>query len=350
MKLLVTGGAGFIGSAVIRQAITDGHDVVNIDKLTYAANLESLRDFTNSPQYSFENVDICDKEEVDRVFSEHAPQGIMHLAAESHVDRSIDGPDAFMQTNIIGTFNLLQAARKYRDQLPADSADGFRFHHVSTDEVYGDLSETDPAFEETTSYDPSSPYSASKAASDHLVRAWARTFGLPVLITNCSNNYGPYQFPEKLIPVVILKALHGEQIPVYGKGDNIRDWLYVDDHADALLAVLQRGTPGETYNIGGNNERSNLELVTTLCGMMDEKLSKPEKTHEGLIEFVTDRPGHDRRYAINASKIESELGWVPKITWDEGFQKTLDWYIENEWWWRPLVEEGAFGKRIGQKS
>lgn len=350
MKFLVTGGAGFIGSAVIRQAIMEGHEVVNVDKLTYAANLNSLREVTDSPLYHFENVDICNKDEVDRVFSEYEPQGIMHLAAESHVDRSIDGPDAFMQTNIIGTFNLLQAARKYRDQLPSEAADSFRFHHVSTDEVYGDLSETDPAFEETTSYDPSSPYSASKAASDHLVRAWARTFGLPILITNCSNNYGPYQFPEKLIPVVILKALHGEQIPVYGKGDNIRDWLYVDDHADALLAVLQRGTPGETYNIGGNNERSNLELVTTLCGMMDEKLSKPEKTHEGLIEFVTDRPGHDRRYAINASKIESELGWVPKITWDEGFQKTLDWYIENEWWWRPLVKEGAFGKRIGQKS
>ena len=270
----------------------------------------------------------------------------MHLAAESHVDRSIDGPGDFIQTNIVGTFTLLQAARKYWDGLGGSQKENFRFHHVSTDEVYGDLDFDDPAFEETTPYDPSSPYSASKAASDHLVRAWARTFGLPTVITNCSNNYGPYQFPEKLIPVVILKALHKNQIPVYGTGENIRDWLYVDDHADALLCVLEKGALGETYNIGGNNERTNLELVKTICSMMDSR-SEDDFKHESLISFVTDRPGHDHRYAINASKIENDLEWSPSISWDEGFEKTIDWYLENEAWWRPLVKEGMFGQRQG---
>lgn len=350
MKILVTGGAGFIGSAVIRQAIQEGVEVVNIDNLTYAANLNNLRPCIDSPLYHFEKVDICDKGAVSNVFQHHKPDAVMHLAAESHVDRSIDAPDAFIQTNVIGTCNLLQAARSYWDMLHRDAKDSFRFHHVSTDEVYGDLSKTDPAFEETTTYDPSSPYSASKAASDHLVRAWMRTYGLPVLITNCSNNYGPYQFPEKLIPVVILKALHGDPIPVYGKGDNIRDWLHVEDHADALLTVLKKGKPGETYNIGGNNERSNIELVRMLCGLIDERMSKPAGTHEKLITFVKDRPGHDRRYAINAEKIETELGWTPKISGDEGFKQTLNWYLDNEWWWRPLAAESEFGQRIGLKS
>lgn len=349
MKIIVTGGAGFIGSAVIRQAIKAGHDVMNIDCLTYAANLESLKEVEAAETYNFQNVNICDANAIDVVFKNYQPDAIMHLAAESHVDRSIDGPGAFIETNVIGTYTLLQAARKYRDTLDAKRADSFRFHHVSTDEVYGDLTVDDPAFEETTPYDPSSPYSASKASSDHLVRAWARTYGLPILITNCSNNYGPYQFPEKLIPVVILKALHKQAIPVYGKGDNIRDWLYVDDHAKALLTVLNQGTPGQTYNIGGNNERTNLELVQTLCSLMDEKMQDGFQ-RSSLIEFVDDRPGHDRRYAINASKIETELQWTPSISFDEGFLSTLNWYLENEWWWSPLLKEGQFGDRIGLKT
>ena len=284
------------------------------------------------------------------LFETHQPDAIMHLAAESHVDRSIDGPSAFIQTNVIGTFSLLQAARAYYEGLPDSRKSSFRFHHVSTDEVYGDLSMNDPAFEETTSYDPSSPYSASKAASDHLVRAWARTYGLPVLLTNCSNNYGPYQFPEKLIPVVILKALHGDDIPVYGTGENVRDWLYVDDHADAFLTVLQKGKPGETYNIGGNNERTNIELVQTICSLMQTHLQDQSRDFAELITFVKDRPGHDRRYAINASKIETELGWSPSISFDEGFDKTIAWYLDNEWWWRPLLKEGAFGQRLGLEN
>lgn len=350
MKILVTGGAGFIGSAVIRMAIARGYDVVNLDKLTYAANLESLRDVADTPNYTFVQADICDLDAVNSVFAEHQPDTVMHLAAESHVDRSIDGPGAFIETNVMGTFAMLQAARAYWDGLTGDRKDAFRFHHISTDEVYGDLELDDPAFEETTSYDPSSPYSASKAASDHLVRAWARTYKMPVLLTNCSNNYGPYQFPEKLIPVVILKALHGEEIPVYGKGDNVRDWLYVDDHADALLTVLEKGKLGETYNIGGNNERTNLELVETICDLIGKHLQSVDKDFKDLITFVTDRPGHDRRYAINASKIESELGWTPSISFDEGFDQTIAWYLDNEWWWRPLVKEGAFGERLGLKS
>ncbi|MGB0906171.1 MAG: dTDP-glucose 4,6-dehydratase [Maricaulaceae bacterium] len=349
MKILVTGGAGFIGSAVIRQAIKAGHDIVNVDCMTYAANSKNIAQVSETAQYAFEKVDICDLAAVQNVFKTHAPDAVMHLAAESHVDRSIDGPGAFIQTNVIGTFNMLQAARDHWTNLEDERKNAFRFHHVSTDEVYGDLSLNDPAFEETTPYDPSSPYSASKAASDHLVRAWSRTFGLPVVITNCSNNYGPYQFPEKLIPVVILKALHKEAIPVYGAGDNVRDWLYVDDHADALLCVLQKGALGETYNIGGNNERTNLELVKTICSLVDEH-SGDGFDHASLITFVTDRPGHDRRYAINANKIKTELGWEPKIEWNDGFRATLTWYLENESWWRPLVKAGQFGGRQGKTA
>lgn len=349
MKILVTGGAGFIGSAVIRRAVAAGHSIVNVDILTYAANLANVAMVAQSPNYAFVKADICDAEAMKSVFDDHRPDAVMHLAAESHVDRSIDGPGAFMTTNVMGTFNMLQAARAYWDALDAAGKDSFRFHHVSTDEVYGDLSLDDPAFSETTPYDPSSPYSASKAASDHIVRAWARTYGFPVVITNCSNNYGPYQFPEKLIPVVILKALHRQPIPVYGAGDNIRDWLYVDDHADALLTVLTRGTLGQTYNIGGNNERTNLELVHTICALVDDYRGDGF-VHKDLIEFVTDRPGHDRRYAINADKIKNDLGWTPSVEWNDGFKSTLDWYLDNEAWWRPLVKAGQFGDRIGLKS
>ena len=346
MKLLVTGGCGFIGSAVCRMAVARGHQVVNIDCLTYAANPSSLASI-EGPDYAFEKVDIRDGDAVTRVFEQHRPDAVMHLAAESHVDRSIDGPGAFVETNVMGTFNMLQAARSYLDGLDGDAKDAFRFHHVSTDEVYGDLEMDDPAFTEDTPYDPSSPYSASKAASDHLVRAWHRTFGLPVVLTNCSNNYGPYQFPEKLIPVVILKALHGDAIPVYGTGENVRDWLYVDDHADALLTVLDKGELGRTYNIGGNNERTNIELVRTICALMDKREDLERDDHASLITFVTDRPGHDVRYAINAERIRDELGWEPKIEWNEGFEKTIDWYLDNRDWWQPLVKAGQFGQRLG---
>ena len=349
MKILVTGGAGFIGSSLIRMAIARGHAIVNVDCLTYAANLESLKTISSDPAYSFEKVDICDGAAINATIEKHQPDSIMHLAAESHVDRSIDGPGAFIQTNVIGTFNLLQSARSYWEGLKGSKKDAFRFHHISTDEVYGDLDVGEPAFTEETPYDPSSPYSASKASSDHLVRAWARTYGFPTLITNCSNNYGPFQFPEKLIPVVILKALHGDTIPVYGTGDNIRDWLYVDDHADALLTVLEKGKLGETYNIGGNNERTNLELVKTICELMDNRHPQDSNKHENLIEFVTDRPGHDRRYAINAEKIKKDLGWSPSIEWNQGFEKTIAWYLDNETWWRPLIKTGAFGQRLGTK-
>lgn len=349
MKILVTGGAGFIGSAVIRRALGQGHSIVNVDCLTYAANLANLSSVDAQDGYAFEKVNICSAEDMQAVFDKHQPDAIMHLAAESHVDRSIDGPGAFIETNVMGTFNLLQIARGYYESLPAERQARFCFHHVSTDEVYGDLGPEDPAFEETTSYDPSSPYSASKAASDHLVRAWARTYGLPVVLTNCSNNYGPFQFPEKLIPVVILKAVHKQDIPVYGTGENIRDWLYVDDHADALLCVLEKGTRGETYNIGGNNERTNIELVQTICRLVDERLGDGFD-HSSLITFVKDRPGHDRRYAVNADKIKNDLGWTPSIQWDEGFKATLNWYLDNEAWWRPLVDEKKFGKRLGHKS
>jgi dTDP-glucose 4,6-dehydratase len=347
MKILITGGAGFIGSAVIRMAITRGFSIVNVDKLTYAANLDSLRDIADHAAYSFEKADICDLERMTQIFVDHQPDAVMHLAAESHVDRSIDRPRDFIQTNVIGTFVMLQAARQYWEKLSGSRQDGFRFHHISTDEVYGDLSADDPAFDETTPYDPSSPYSASKAASDHLVRAWTRTFNLPIVLTNCSNNYGPFQFPEKLIPVVILKALHGKNIPVYGAGDNVRDWLYVDDHADALLTVLQKGALGETYNIGGNNERTNLDLVETICTLMGQHPQTKGRDYKKLISFVPDRPGHDRRYAINATKIANDLAWTPSIAFDEGFDKTIAWYLDNAWWWQPLLKDGAFGKRLG---
>ena len=346
MKLLVTGGCGFIGSAVCRMAVARGHSVVNIDCLTYAANPSSLASI-EGPDYVHEKVDIRDADAVTRVFEDHKPDAVMHLAAESHVDRSIDGPGAFVETNVMGTFNMLQAARAHYESLDGDAKAAFRFHHVSTDEVYGDLEMDDPAFTEETPYDPSSPYSASKAASDHLVRAWHRTFGLPVVLTNCSNNYGPYQFPEKLIPVVILKALHGDAIPVYGTGENVRDWLYVDDHADALLTVLDKGELGRTYNIGGNNERTNIELVRTICALMDKRDDLERDDHASLITFVTDRPGHDVRYAINAERIRDELGWEPKIEWNEGFEKTIDWYLDNRDWWQPLVKAGQFGQRLG---
>ena len=306
MKILITGGCGFIGSAVCRMAVSRGYDIVNVDCLTYAGNLQSVAMVERS-QYAFEQVDIRDAEAINAVFSKHDPDAVMHLAAESHVDRSIDGPGAFVETNVMGTFNMLQASRAYWDNLKGDKKEKFRFHHVSTDEVYGDLEMDDPAFTEETPYDPSSPYSASKAASDHLVRAWGRTFDLPVVITNCSNNYGPYQFPEKLIPVVILKAMHGNDIPVYGTGENVRDWLYVDDHADALLTVLMKGELGRTYNVGGNNERSNLELVRTICELMDKREDLERDNHAELITFVSDRPGHDVRYAINPTRIRDEL-------------------------------------------
>ena len=350
MKILVTGGAGFIGSSVVRTAIAQGHEIVNLDILTYAANLENLKSVEDHAGYAFEKIDICDAAAVRACLEKHQPDSIMHLAAESHVDRSIDGPAAFIETNIMGTFVMLAEARSYYEGLPEARQEAFRFHHVSTDEVYGDLSVDDPAFEETTSYDPSSPYSASKAASDHLVRAWARTYKFPVVITNCSNNYGPFQFPEKLIPVVILKAINGDPIPVYGKGDNIRDWLYVDDHATGLLTVLTKGKLGETYNIGGNNERTNLELVKTICRIVDERgIGKVSKAQD-LITFVTDRPGHDRRYAINAEKIKNDLGWEPSIAFDEGFEQTVDWYLNNQDWWEPLINAGKVGKRLGTKA
>ena len=329
--LLVTGGAGFIGSALVRYLVRrTGYHVVNVDKLTYAGNLESLAEVEGDPRYTFEQVDICDADEVARLFATYRPAGVMHLAAESHVDRSIDGPAAFVQTNLVGTFTLLDAARSYWKGLDEDARAAFRFLHVSTDEVYGTLG-GDGLFTEETPYDPSSPYSASKAGSDHLARAWHRTYGLPVLITNCSNNYGPYQFPEKLVPVVILKALEGQPIPVYGKGENVRDWLFVDDHVEALVTVLERGAAGETYNVGGHNEQTNLDVVRAICGLMDEM--HPEGApHHRLGTFVTDRPGHDFRYAIDAAKIERELGWTPRETFETGLRKTVRWYLDNPTW------------------
>ena len=345
MKILVTGGAGFIGSAVVRQAIAAGHSVVNLDALTYAACLENVASVAESPLYAFERVDICDAPEVARVLARHQPDAIMHLAAESHVDRSIDGPAAFMETNIIGTYTMLEAARAY--WTAQGKPQGFRFHHISTDEVFGSLP-ADPGvkFTEDTPYDPRSPYSASKASSDHLVRAWAETYGLPVVLTNCSNNYGPYHFPEKLIPVVILKALAGAPIPIYGKGDNIRDWLFVEDHADALLLVVQKGAPGRSYNIGGENEATNLELVQKICAILDEK--RPGNApYAEQIAFVADRPGHDQRYAIDPTRIREELGWRPSVTLDEGLEKTIDWYLAQEDWWRALQDRDGVGKRLG---
>ena len=346
MRILVTGGAGFIGSAVVRQAIRQGHQIINVDALTYAACLENVAPVSNSPLYTFEQADIRDRAALGRIFSQHRPEKVMHLAAESHVDRSIDGPGDFIETNITGTFNLLEAARAYWQSEGRPAA--FRFHHISTDEVFGSLG-ADGQFTETTPYDPRSPYSASKAASDHLVRAWHETYGLPVVLTNCSNNYGPYHFPEKLIPVAILNALHGKPIPVYGKGENVRDWLYVEDHADALLAVLERGDIGRSYNIGGENERRNIDLVRTICALMDE-MHPAGAPHDRLITFVTDRPGHDARYAIDPSRIRDELGWRPSVTVEEGLRRTVRWYLDNESWWRPLLERQGVGQRLGTKA
>jgi dTDP-glucose 4,6-dehydratase len=355
MKLLVTGGAGFIGSAVIRHIIQNTQDsVVNVDKLTYAGNLENLREVDSSDRYAFEQVDICNHTELERVFSEHQPDAIMHLAAESHVDRSIDGPAAFIETNIVGTYTLLEVARSYWQGLDDTRKQAFRFHHISTDEVYGDLphpAEADDAtqhlFTETTAYAPSSPYSASKASSDHLVRAWMRTYGFPVLVTNCSNNYGPYHFPEKLVPLIILNALEGKPLPVYGKGDQIRDWLYVEDHARALYKVVTEGKVGETYNIGGHNEKQNIEVVNTICDILQELA--PAGTHyRDLITHVQDRPGHDRRYAIDASKIQRELGWQPEETFESGIRKTVQWYLDNLEWCR-RVQDGTYQReRLGK--
>jgi dTDP-glucose 4,6-dehydratase len=352
MKILVTGGAGFIGSAVVRFIINQTkYDVVNLDKLTYAGNLDSLLDVARSQGYTHEQVDICDKQVLDRVFQQHKPDCVMHLAAESHVDRSIDGPADFIDTNIVGTFNLLEAARHYYESLEEDKREQFRFHHISTDEVYGDLEGTDDLFTEQTPYSPSSPYSASKAASDHLVRAWGRTYGLPVIITNCSNNYGPYHFPEKLIPHVILNAIHGKPLPIYGDGSQIRDWLYVEDHAKALIKVVTEAEIGETYNIGGHNEKTNLEVVETICELLEELApEKPAgvKSYQDLITFVKDRPGHDLRYAIDASKIERELGWVPEETFETGLRKTVQWYLDNRQWWERVLSGAYRLERLGE--
>lgn len=350
MKILVTGGAGFIGSAVIRLAIERGHEIVNLDALTYAASLESLSNVENSPLYTFVHADICERTALDRVFANHQPDVIMHLAAESHVDRSIDGPSAFINTNIIGTFNTLEAARDYWQGR--SRPEEFRFLHVSTDEVFGSLpADNSVQFTEDTAYDPRSPYSASKASSDHLVRAWHATYDLPVILTNCSNNYGPYQFPEKLIPVVILNALAGKALPIYGDGSNVRDWLHVEDHADALLLVIEKGKIGRSYNIGSENERSNLELVHEICAILDRLHPKRNGSYADLITFVTDRPGHDARYAIDPTRIRTELGWRPSFAISDGLTHTVRWYLENENWWRPLLErQGGLGQRLGVKA
>jgi dTDP-glucose 4,6-dehydratase len=346
MRILVTGGAGFIGSAVCRHLVADlGHQVLNLDKLTYAGNLASLRSIDNAAGYSFIQADICDREAVRRAFETFRPDGVMHLAAESHVDRSITGSADFIQTNINGTFSMLEAARAYWSGLDGSARADFRFLHVSTDEVYGSLG-AEGLFEETTPYDPSSPYSASKAAADHLASAWQRTYGLPVVISNCSNNYGPFHFPEKLIPLVILNALHGKPLPVYGDGGNVRDWLHVEDHARALCVILTKGRVGEKYNVGGRNERRNIDVVRRICTILD-RLAPDGAPHERLITFVKDRPGHDARYAIDARKLESELGWRARYDFESGIEATVLWYLENEWWWRPLRDKVYAGERLG---
>lgn len=354
MKILVTGGAGFIGSALIRYLLKETEcEVVNLDKLTYAGNLDSLQSIESSSRYHFEHADICDRDELDSIFSRHQPGAVMHLAAESHVDRSIDGPGDFIQTNLVGTYTMLEAARSYWSGLARDERSQFRFLHVSTDEVYGDLAGCDDLFREDTSYDPSSPYAATKAGSDHLVRAWVRTFKFPALVTNCSNNYGPYQFPEKLIPHMILNALQAKPLPVYGDGSQVRDWLYVDDHARALYRVLTTGKIGETYNIGGLNEKKNIDVVRTICAIMDETvINKPAGLgrFEDLITFVTDRPGHDERYAIDAAKINAELGWKPDEDFESGIRKTVLWYLENKAWWQRVVDGSYRLERIGKGS
>ncbi|WP_336368413.1 dTDP-glucose 4,6-dehydratase [Marinobacter sp. C2H3] len=351
MKILVTGGAGFIGSAVVRHLLTDtDHSVVNVDALTYAGNLLSLRGVEGDVRYHFVQADICDASAMRRVFETFDPDSVLHLAAESHVDRSIDTAGQFVQTNVVGTFALLEAAREHWSRLPEARADQFRFHHVSTDEVYGDLHGTSDLFTEQTSYAPSSPYSATKASSDHLVRAWHRTYGLPVIVTNCSNNYGPYQFPEKLIPHMILNALKGASLPVYGNGEQVRDWLYVDDHARALVDVLTRGRVGETYNIGGHNEKRNIDVVKVICSILDELVPASDRLvrcHSDLIEFVKDRPGHDQRYAIDASKIERELGWKPQETFDSGIRKTIEWYLNQRSWWEAVLDGSYRLGRLG---
>ncbi len=349
MKILVTGGAGFIGSAVCRQlCLNSGDQVINVDKLTYAGNPQSLTSLKGLPNYKFYQVDICDEDGIFDILTRENVDAVMHLAAESHVDRSIDGPEIFIQTNIVGTVRLLNASLRYWRSLNEERKGAFRFHHISTDEVFGDLPFDDGIFTEDTSYDPSSPYSASKASSDHLVRAWNRTFGLPVVLSNCSNNYGPFHFPEKLIPLVILNALEEKQLPVYGRGANVRDWLFVEDHASALELVLKRGAVGESYNIGGNAERTNLTVVSTICEVLDRQRPRPNPgSYKDLISFVADRPGHDRRYAIDATKIRQQLGWRPKETFESGIHKTVAWYIENEWWWRPLRQKTYDGTRLG---
>jgi len=351
MKILITGGAGFIGSAVIRNIIKNSMDsVINIDKLTYAGNLESLLSVSDSERYCFELVDICDRTELERVFNQYQPDAVMHLAAESHVDRSIDGPAEFIETNIVGTYQLLEATRQYWNQLGEIRKSSFRFHHISTDEVYGDLEGPEDLFTEKTSYAPSSPYSASKASSDHLVRAWQRTYGLPTLITNCSNNYGPYHFPEKLIPLVILNAIEGKPLPIYGNGMQIRDWLYVEDHARALYKVVSEGIVGETYNIGGHNEKANIDVVKSICKLLEELVPhKPNgiESYESLITYVKDRPGHDLRYAIDASKIENELGWKPTETFDSGLRNTVEWYLNDKTWWTRVLDGSYAGERLG---
>ena len=346
MKILVTGGAGFIGSAVVRLAISRGHTVVNLDSLTYAACLDNVATASDNPNYFLEHKDIRNRNDLDLIFSKHKPDAVMHLAAESHVDRSIDDPSDFIETNITGTFNLLEAARSYWQTIGKPKS--FRFHHISTDEVFGSLP-SDPSvrFTEETPYDPRSPYSASKASSDHLVRAWHETYGLPVVLTNCSNNYGPFHFPEKLVPVVILRALAEKSLPIYGDGSNIRDWLYVEDHADALLLVLARGEIGRSYNIGGENELTNLELVHTICKILNRLIPRSKGSYAELIRFIKDRPGHDQRYAIDPSRIKNELGWQPSFTVEQGLEKTVQWYLDNKHWWKPLQNRSGVGKRLG---
>ncbi|MEN7470699.1 dTDP-glucose 4,6-dehydratase [Providencia stuartii] len=351
MKILVTGGAGFIGSAVVRHIINNTNNaIINVDKLTYAGNLESLNSVCENNRYTFIQADICDAKLITDIFKQHQPDAIMHLAAESHVDRSIDGPSEFIQTNIIGTYTLLEAARQYWNQLPTDKKAAFRFHHISTDEVYGDLESTTGLFTETTPYAPSSPYSASKASSDHLVRAWQRTYGLPTIVTNCSNNYGPFHYPEKLIPLIILNALEGKALPVYGNGQQIRDWLYVEDHARALYKVVTEGKIGETYNIGGHNEKANIDVVKTICSILEELVpNKPNniENYSDLITYVTDRPGHDLRYAINATKIKNELNWVPDETFETGLRKTVEWYLSNPEWCESVQDNKYNRERLG---